>query len=128
MTWDELREYLVRENDRCNAGEQARIKSIQTSPELPSERRARRLAGEYEARCAIDQACRHFAATESWPAMDAAATLYAHDRWIWAMWFSEWLDQASPLEENMSRQEWLQWLLVESWHELGSWRWRASQS
>jgi hypothetical protein len=59
--------------------------------------------------------------------MDADATLYAHDRWIWAMTFSRWLDETGPIQADQSRDEWLHWLLIDAWDELGSWRWRASQ-
>ncbi|WP_148218217.1 hypothetical protein [Opitutus terrae] len=127
MTWKELRDFLERENEKMRPGETARIESLHQATEPATERRARRLAGEYPARTAINQACLHFAEHGHWPSMDPEATLYAHDRWIWAMWFSGWLDEMSPLQEEHSREEWLEWLLVESWHELGSWRWRTSQ-
>jgi hypothetical protein len=127
MTWKELRDSLEQENERMKPGEAARVESIQQSTELATERRTRRLAGEYPARGAINRACLQFAEHGHWPVMDSEATLYAHDRWIWAMWFSRWLDEMSPLQEEHRREEWLEWLLVESWDELGSWRWRASQ-
>lgn len=127
MTWKELRDFLERENDKMKPGEAARIESIQQSTEPATERRARRLAGEYPARTTINSAGLQFAEHGRWPAMDPDATLYAHDRWIWTMWFSRWLDETSPLQAEHSREERLEWLLVESWDELGSWRWRASQ-
>lgn len=127
MTWDELRSFLVIEDERTRAGAAARLDASEISPETSSDRRARRLAGEYAARSAIDEACRHFAAHAIWPALDVDATLYAHDRWIWAFSFFEWLDETAPSRAEHTQREWLEWLLIESWHELGSSRWRESQ-
>jgi len=59
--------------------------------------------------------------------MDAVATLYVNDRWIWATRFSRLLDESGSLQAERDREEWLVWLLVESWVELGSWRWREPQ-
>ena len=127
MTWEELRDFLERENERYSAAEQARIESTIQSSEPAVARHARRLAGEFAARHSIDEACRHFATKGKWPQMDAEATLYAHDRWIWAIWFSRWLSETGPMQEDHEQWEWLIWLFIESWDELGSWRWRASQ-
>ena len=127
MTWKELREFLERTNENMKPGESARIENIQQATEPAAERRARRLAREYPARTAVNRACLQFAEHGRWPIMDSDATLYAHDRWIWAMWFSRWLDEMSPLQGEHRREEWLEWLLVESWDELGCWRWRESQ-
>ena len=127
MTWDELRKFLEAEDEKNKPGEEARIESLRASSEPAAERRARRLDVEYAARTVVSQACWHFATTGRWPAMDAEATLYAHDRWIWAMWFSRYLDENGSLTAEQDQDEWLVWLLVESWDELGSWRWRESQ-
>lgn len=130
MTWAELRDYMEKENERYSAGEQARVESVTQSAEPAAIRRARRLAGEFAARRTVDEACRHFATKGAWPAMDAEATFYAHDRWIFAMWFSRWLDEMgslTPGDEEHEKWEWLIWLLNESWEEIGSWRWRSSQ-
>lgn len=130
MNWDELRDYLEKENERYSAGEQARIESVTKSVEPAAVRRARRLEGEFVGRRAIDEACRQFATKGTWPEMDPEATLYAHDRWIFAMWFSRWISEMGTLDsgdEEHEKWEWLIWLLNESWEEIGSWRWRASQ-
>lgn len=108
-------------------GEAARIESVQKSPEPARERRARRLEGEYAARRATDIACRHFAEHGSWPHLDTDATLYVHDRWLWGLWFSRWLDETASLDADHSREEWIEWLFIEAWEEFGSWRWRESQ-
>lgn len=127
MNWAELREFLEKENERYSSGEMARHEQIRLSKEPASLRRARRLAGEFAARNAIDEACRHFAAHGNWPSMDTDATLYAHDRWIFALWFSRWLGEAGSFSGERQKSEWLVWLLVDGWAEVGSWRWRLSQ-
>lgn len=107
MCLDDL-DRTEQENERNRSSEEVRHQAIRHSTESAPDRRARRLAGEYDARSAVDQACRHFAAHGRWPALDNDATLYAHDRWIWAMWFSGWLDDMSPLAQQHSREEWLE--------------------
>jgi len=87
MSWDELRKFLEAEDEKNKPGEAARVESLRTATEPAAERRARRLDREYAARTVVSQACWHFATTGRWPAMDGEATLYAHDRWIWAMWW-----------------------------------------
>ncbi|MEI7733202.1 MAG: hypothetical protein WCO56_26765 [Verrucomicrobiota bacterium] len=116
MTWPDILDALDQE---LRAALPLLVALQANNPSQPQQL----LQFEADSRKAIDQACRAFALNRRWPALNQAEARLVYDRLRQARHCAEWLSDHFLPNPQSESAEILEFLLVDSWYQVGLLRW-----